>query len=148
MFEQLKAVFMASAWWGYVLRIGCFYILAWLIHRLAQWMAGCLMRLIRFAPRGHLPRPERQATLRSLVASAISFVAFATATLASLGQFVQADTLFWIVGLFSAAFGLGARALIGDMLGGLSFIVVKCDNRSASHLQSKKSYVLYTSRGG
>jgi hypothetical protein len=88
-----------------------FYILAWLVHRLAPWMAGCLMRLIRFTPRGRQPRPERQATLRGLVVSAISSVAFAAATLASLGQFVPVDTLFWVVGLFSAAFGLGARAL-------------------------------------
>jgi small-conductance mechanosensitive channel len=122
MLDQLKVVFTASAWWSYVLRIGCFYILAWLIHRLAPWMAGCLMRLVRFTPRGRQPRPERRATLRGLIVSAISSVAFAAATLVSLGQFVSVDTLFWVVGLFSAAFGLGARALISDVVGGLSFI--------------------------
>lgn len=122
MLDQLKVVFTASAWWSYVVRIGGFYILSWLVHRLAPWMAGCLMRLIRFTPRGRQPRPERQATLQSLVASAISFVAFAAATLVSVGQFVQADTLIWIVGLFSAAFGLSARPLTSDILAGLSFI--------------------------
>jgi small-conductance mechanosensitive channel len=122
MLDQLKVIFTTSAWWGYVARIGGFYILAWLVHRLAPWMAGCLMRLIRFTPRGRQPRPERQATLRGLIVSALSSVAFAAATLASLGQFVPVDTLFWVVGLFSAAFGLGARALISDVLGGLSFI--------------------------
>jgi small conductance mechanosensitive channel len=78
--------------------------------------------LIRFAPRSHRPRPERQATLQSLIANAISSVAFAAATLVSVGQFVQADTLIWIVGLFSAAFGLSARPLTSDILSGLSFI--------------------------
>jgi small conductance mechanosensitive channel len=122
MFEQLKVVFTASAWWNYVVRIGVFYILAWLIHRLAWRVAGPLVHLIRFTPRAHWPRPERQATLQSLIASAISFVAFVAATLVSVGQFVQADTLIWIVGLFSAAFGLSARPLTSDILAGLSFI--------------------------
>jgi small conductance mechanosensitive channel len=122
MLDQLKVVFTASAWWGYATRIVGFYILAWLVHRLAWRVAGRLARLISSTPRAQRPRPERQATLQSLIASAISFVVFAVATLASLGQFVQMDTLFWIVGLFSAAFGLSARPLISDMLAGLSFI--------------------------
>ncbi len=122
MFEVLKTVFTASDWWSYVARIGVFYILAWLVHRLAWRIAGRLVRLIRFTPRAQRPRPGRQATLQSLIASVIDFVAFAAATLASLGQFVPVETLVWIVGLFSAAFGLGARAFISDVLAGLSFI--------------------------
>ena len=50
------------------------------------------------------------------------FIAFAAATLASVGQFVRLDTLVWVVGLFSAAFGLGARPLISDFLSGVSLI--------------------------
>lgn len=40
----------------------------------------------------------------------------------SLGLFVELDTLVWMVGLFSAAFGLGARPLISDYLTGIGFI--------------------------
>ena len=49
-------------------------------------------------------------------------IAFVTAILASVGLFVDPDTLVWMVGLFSAAFGLGARPLISDYLAGISFI--------------------------
>jgi small-conductance mechanosensitive channel len=122
MLDQLKTFFTASDWWSYGARIGSFYILAWLIHRLAWRMAGRIVRLICVTPRACRPRPERQATLQSLLANAIRFVAFVAATLMSVGQFVQVDTLVWIVGLFSAAFGLSARPLISDVLAGLSFI--------------------------
>lgn len=122
MFDQIKTVFTTSDWWSYVARIGGFYILAWLVHRLAWPMAGGIVRLIRFSPRTDQQRPERQATVQSLVASAISYIAFAVATLVSLGQFVRVDALVWMVGLFSAAFGLSARPLISDVLAGLSFI--------------------------
>jgi moderate conductance mechanosensitive channel len=66
--------------------------------------------------------PERRATLQSLYASALTVAAFAGAILVSLGQFVSINTLVWMVGLFSAAFGLGARPLISDFLAGLSFL--------------------------
>jgi len=81
-----------------------------------------LMKLGWLAPREHRPSQERQKTLQSLVSSAISMLTFIIATLLSLGLFVQPDTLAWMVGLFSAAFGLGARPLISDYLAGLSFI--------------------------
>ena len=51
-----------------------------------------------------------------------SFLAFAIASLLSLALFVPLNTLVWIVGLFSAAFGLGARPIISDFLTGVSLI--------------------------
>jgi small-conductance mechanosensitive channel len=122
MFGQYGALFSTSNWWGYGLRIAGFYLLAWLVHRLARRLARRMTRVSRFTPRALQPRPERQITLQSLIASTISLVAFAAATLVSVGQFVPMETLVWVVGLFSAAFGLGARPLIGDVLSGLSFI--------------------------
>jgi len=80
------------------------------------------VRLGRLAPKSRKPSPERQKTLQSLISSAISLIVFIIATLASMGLFIQSDTLVWMVGLFSAAFGLGARPLISDYLAGLSFI--------------------------
>lgn len=107
---------------GDLARIALFYFLAWIIHRLAHRLVPYLMRLFRWGPRNHRLRPERQSTLQSLVAGVISLVAFVTATVASVGQFVPADTLIWMVGLLSAGFGLGARPLISDLLTGLGLI--------------------------
>jgi len=120
MLDQFVRLLAAPTWWSYAIRIVFFYLLAWLFHRLARPIAGHIVRYGRFTQRQ--PQPERQATLQSLVASAISFVAFATATLLSLAQFVSLNTLVWVVGLFSAAFGLGARPLISDFLTGVSLI--------------------------
>lgn len=80
------------------------------------------MRLHHFTPSRRRLRSERQQTLQSLVASAVTFVVFTAATLATLNQFVGIENLIWMVGLFSAAFGLGARPLISDFLTGVSFI--------------------------
>jgi small-conductance mechanosensitive channel len=121
MFDQLGSWLTASKWATYAIRIAGFYLVAYLIHRLAWRIAGPMVRLVRLTPSGQ-PRPERQATLHGLFASAISFASFAIATLLTIGQFVQADTLVWMVGLFSAAFGLGARPLISDVLTGIGFI--------------------------
>ena len=57
-----------------------------------------------------------------MLTSAIGFAAFAIATVASAGRFVGPETLVWTVGLFSAAFGLGARPLISDVLAGIGLI--------------------------
>ncbi len=122
MFEQLTVLFTTPVWWSYVIRIVSFYLLAWFVHRLARRLAGRISRLSRFASRTLRPRPERQETLEGLIASAISFTVFMVATLASIGQFVRPDTLVWMVGLFSAAFGLGARPLISNFLAGVSLI--------------------------
>jgi small-conductance mechanosensitive channel len=116
------SLFTASTWWGYVARIGGFYILAWLIHRLAWRIAGHIVHLSRLTPQGRQQRPERHNTLQGLIASTISCVAFVVATLASVGQFVSTDTLVWMVGLFSAAFGLSARPLISDVMAGVNCI--------------------------
>jgi small conductance mechanosensitive channel len=67
-------------------------------------------------------RPERRRTLQSLAASLVTFLAFLLAFLFSLNLFVDTDTLVWMVGLFSAAFGLGARPLISDFLTGIGFL--------------------------
>ncbi|MFQ5616278.1 MAG: mechanosensitive ion channel family protein, partial [Anaerolineales bacterium] len=98
------------------------FFLAWIIHRLGRRLAPQIMRLIRFTSRRDRHSPERQKTLQYLIASAISILAFIAAILLSLLQFIGPDTLFWIVGLFSAAFGLGARPLISDVLSGMGFL--------------------------
>jgi moderate conductance mechanosensitive channel len=121
MIERIQLAFSTSVWWGYALRVAIFYLAAWVVHRLSGRIAR-LVYLNRFSPEQRRSRPERVATLRGLVASAITFLAFAIATFASLSLAVETETLIWMVGLFSAAFGLGARPLLSDFLTGVSFM--------------------------
>jgi small conductance mechanosensitive channel len=120
-FDQLGDLLTSYAWWGYVLRTILYFFVAWIVQRLAWRLSGPIVGLVTIAPQGR-HRQERQKTLRSLIASAVRFLAFGAAVLLTASQFVQTDTLVWMVGLFSAAFGLGARPLIGDVLSGISFI--------------------------
>jgi small-conductance mechanosensitive channel len=122
MLDPISKTLFQTTWWSYALRVACFYILAYGIYRLAPLMAAHLARLQRLAPKTQRQRPERQETLRSLIAGTIGVMAFAAATFGSLGLFVPLNTLVWMIGLFSAAFGLGARPLISDYLTGVSLI--------------------------
>lgn len=105
-----------------VLWIAGSFVLALLIRQGAPWLASRLVRLAVRSRAGTCWRVERQATLRSLYASTLTVLAFAGAFLVSLGQFVTLDTLVWMVGLFSAAFGLAARPMISDLMAGISFL--------------------------
>lgn len=122
-----------------VIFIGAVFLLAFMSHRLAWHIAGSLLhsslwsRLFlwssnRLATRFGSEvaemriRIERQYTIRHLVASTISIAAFVIAALLSLGQFLSAESLALFAGLFTAAFSLGARPLIADMLAGVNFI--------------------------
>jgi small conductance mechanosensitive channel len=120
--DWLTALFTADTWWGHAIYIALFYLAALIIHRLSRVIARRLVRLSRLTSKGREIRPERRETLRSMLASVISFAAYAAATIASVGRFVTFDTLVWVVGLFSAAFGLSARPLISDVLAGIGLI--------------------------
>ena len=115
-------LFTTDAWWGHAVYILTFYAAAWIVSRLARHIAGRILQLSRLTPKSRRARPERQQTLRGVISSAISLAAFGAATIASMGRFVSADTLVWMVGLFSAAFGLGARPLLGDVLTGAQLL--------------------------
>ena len=121
MIENLKLVFTTPIWWSFLLRVASFYLAAWVVQRLSGRIAR-LVYLDRLSPEQRRSRPERLATLRGLVASAITFIAFAVATFLSLSLAVETDTLIWMIGLFSAAFGLGARPLLSDFLTGIGFM--------------------------
>ena len=86
-------------------------------------IAPSVLGLNRFASEKRRWRDERIETLQVLLVSLTSFVALLLATIFSLALFIQADTLVWMIGLFSAAFGLGARPLISDYLTGFGFIL-------------------------
>ncbi len=116
-FDTLQTYFSA-----YVLPIIVFFSLAYVVHRISDRVSK------RFQPFNFLnlhdspQRQERLRTLQALLSNGISLGGFILAALASLTLFVNSDSLLWVVGLFSAAFGLGARPFISDYLTGLSFI--------------------------
>lgn len=108
-------------WLIKLIKIFAFFLTAFIIQRLSGSLVLPLTGILRLRP-GFNKKPERRATLNSLIASGIGMLAYIFAGIASVGLFVSTDTLVWMVGLFSAAFGLGARPLISDVLTGVGFI--------------------------
>jgi small conductance mechanosensitive channel len=106
----------------YVLPILAAFLLAWLIHRFSGRIVERFVRLNALAPEGFRMREERRRTLHNLFSSFVSFLAFLVAILFTLARFVDANTLIWVVGLFSAAFGLGMQPLMSDFFTGISFM--------------------------
>lgn len=103
--------------------VGIYLLLGLIIALLARPAARLLLRLGRLGPAGWRPTAERLRTLEGLIASLISVVAVVLAVVASLSRFVSSETLIWIIGLFSAAFGLGARSVVADILAGSGYIL-------------------------
>lgn len=120
--EPLSNLFAVDIQWTQLALVALFVLAAWAIQRFSRWLALPLVGLLRLLPRRRRPSRERQATLHSLFAGAISFLVFAAAAVVSLSLFIDTETLIWIIGLFSAAFGLGARPVVSDFLSGVSFI--------------------------
>ena len=109
-------------WLENPIRILIYIVLAWLVAFLLRGAARWLIKLGRLAPHGRKPSPERQKTLNSLLSSTINLVVIILTIVASMRVFVDPNTVAWVMGLFSAAFGFGARVVIGDYLSGLSFL--------------------------
>ena len=120
--EFMREIFIQYPWLENIVRILIYFAVAGITAVLLNRLTRSMMILGRFTKAGRKSSPERQQTLQSLISNAIRVLAFIVAALFSLGLFIERDTLAWLVGLFSAAFGLGARPLISDYLGGLSFI--------------------------
>ena len=118
----LPAFFSDMPWLNSLIQIAIYFLLGWIFSIIARWIIRRIISFQQMAPTSRQSSLERQETIKSLVSSAINLAAFVTAVLLSAGLFVDSNTLIWVVGLFSAAFGLGARPLISDYLAGISFI--------------------------
>jgi small conductance mechanosensitive channel len=105
-----------------ILLVALFFGLAMLVRAFSARIAARITRFRRLASRSVPISSERITTLQSLVASVITFLAFVTAAIVSLSLFITPDTILWIVGLFSAAFGFGARFAISDVMAGFGFL--------------------------
>lgn len=104
------------------IRIVIYFLSALLVAFVLRRLTGWLIKLGRLAPKKRKPSPERQKTLQSLIASTINLAVILIAFIASMGLFIDASTVAWVMGLLSAAIGFGARLVIGDYLSGLSFL--------------------------
>jgi small conductance mechanosensitive channel len=102
--------------------IAAYLLAAILVSLLSRVIARPIVLLGRRIPGKPAMAPSRQKTLESLIASLISLLAFVIALFGAFSFFVDSERLIWIVGLFSAAFGLGARSLVADILAGMRFI--------------------------
>ncbi len=122
MWQNFVTFWTSGTLWSDVLHIGIYFLLAYLVYRLSGRLARRVLRIGSLANKRRELRAERQKTLLSLVASAITFLSVVTAVLLSLSLFVDGETLVWLVGLFAAAFGLGARPLVSDYLTGVGFL--------------------------
>ncbi len=102
--------------------IAIYFLFAVLASLLSRYLARPFVALGRRLPGKRAMAQPRQKTLESLIGSLISLVAFIVAVLGTFSLFVDSERLIWIVGLFSAAFGLAARSLVADILAGTRFI--------------------------
>lgn len=102
--------------------IAAFFAAAALLSFIGGLIARRMVSLSQLAPKERRPSVQRTKTLKSLLSSVITFVAFFLAIMASLSLFIPMSTLIWVLGLFSAAFGFGAKPFISDLMAGMSFI--------------------------
>jgi len=104
-----------------ILPVLLIFFVAMLFSYASRRIAKRVLAMAKYSPRHPLPE-QRRATLEGVFAGLIALISFSVATLACAAQFIDLDTLIWVVGLFSAAFGLGLRPLISDFLTGIFFI--------------------------
>lgn len=123
MWTQFTTAFATlPTWAAQIIQIIFFFSVAWLVHRGTSSSARVIVALTRRIYRRRTLRSERLQTLQGLISSLTSSLAFTAAALVSLSLFIEPDTIVWMVGLFAAAFGLGARPLVSDVLTGVGFL--------------------------
>lgn len=110
---------------GFLLTVGSvlFYLLLALLltllsNRIAWWIVRLTHRLAKPEDRTE----QRVQTLHQLYASLIGILGVLIAFIGILRIFVDSTQLVWMVGLFSAAFGWGARGLVSDVIAGTNYI--------------------------
>ncbi len=102
--------------------IAVYYLAAWLLSILSKQVVKRVFSLSRIAPKDRRPSQERTRTIQALSASVVNFFFFLVATAMTLLLFVTPSTLVWVLGLFSAAFGIAARPVVSDILAGIGFL--------------------------
>lgn len=120
--DATEAVEAAARIPVYAVQIAVIVLITALVVVLAPRLARGLIGPLRFSSGSNQLTPARRHTLEQILTSLVAFLAVAIAILATLRLFMGSQQLIWMVGLFSAAFGLGARSLVADLLAGMTFI--------------------------
>jgi small conductance mechanosensitive channel len=114
----------AASWSGtaQVLTIVLLLLLAGAVTIFSKQIGHLIVRMLQVSPSIRRATDERKRTLERLFASLVSVTAFVIVIVLIMRMFVESSQIIWIIGLFSAAFGLGARGVVSDLLAGASFI--------------------------
>lgn len=99
-----------------------YLILAVIISLNARHIAWGIVSIARRLSGRERPSEQRVQTIHQLYTSLISILGALFALIGILRIFVDSTQLVWIVGLFSAAFGWGARSLVSDIIAGTNYI--------------------------
>lgn len=121
-FSSFQNALSQNTWWSYLLLVATLLAVTLIFHRLSWWIAGRIVRLNRISRRGRTLSPERLRTVQALLANSISFVALSVAAVVALARLAGVANVIWMIGLFGAAFGIGASQHIRDLLTGVSFM--------------------------
>ena len=119
-FNTFATLLTTPIWWSYLLRVALFYFLAWVAHRVSNSRFGRMRLLWQHDKRDK--KFDRTQTTRHLVSSFITIIAFLTATVLSLAQFIPLENLVWTIGLFATGFGLALMPLLRDIFTGITFL--------------------------
>lgn len=113
---------MDQNYFDYIWPILLAFGLAWVMRVIFSRLVRRFINVSDRAPDLLRLRQERKRTLHDLITSAFTVLVYIIAFFFSLSLFIETTTIIWMIGLFSAAFGIGANTLIRDFLTGLSFI--------------------------
>lgn len=121
--DFIRANFNTESALGFWISVAVIILITWLIHRVSTPLARRLVRLSAMARSKKPVSRERIRTLQGLISNVISIfgIVFAVAAILVLLN-VSTNTIIWVIGLFTAGFGLGARPLVSDYLTGISFL--------------------------
>lgn len=120
--SSIGLMFTASTAWRNLLWIAIYFLVAWGLSMVTGRLSRRILSISRLALRERRPSEERTTTLQSLTTSLANFFLFLLAFILSLSLFVSASTLIWVLGLFSAAFGIAAKPMVSDVLAGIGFL--------------------------
>jgi small conductance mechanosensitive channel len=99
-----------------------YFGIAWLVARFLPALIAPLVRSRAFLSRGRRISERRVTTLTRITGDLAIIFVYIVAAILSLSLFVDSTGLLTFLGLFSAAFGLGARPLVSDYISGLIFL--------------------------
>ena len=120
----------ATIWQQLINPVGYTRLLLIIFYALLAWIGTLFLprmvsRTMLAAAQAGRTRPlsaKRTQTIDRLSRDLTRFVIIATAALVALSMFVDSRGLLTFLGLFSAAFGLGARPLVSDYMSGAIYL--------------------------